>query len=99
MRKRILALLCAILAVVLTACAGPGSPVLYVDETHEHVYGFWYDVKTLTCVSEGEQVRYCKVCLAEERQIVPIPAAVEERNHQIENGSCTACGYTPPASE
>jgi len=99
MKKRIFALLCAVLVLLLTACGGTGDPVLYVDESHEHVYGFWYDVKPLTCVSEGEQIRYCKICLAEERQTLPISADVAARNHHIKDGSCTECGYTSPVSE
>ena len=98
MRKRLFCILLAALLLLLPACAGTGADTPYEAE-HEHVYGFWYDVKPLTCVSEGEQIRYCKICLAEERQTLPISADVAARNHHIKDGSCTECGYTSPVSE
>ena len=61
MRKTVFALLLAALMAVLSAC-GAGEEVTYVTE-HEHVWGFWYNTRT-----EGEQVRYCKVCMAEQTQ-------------------------------
>ena len=95
MKKHILALCLTALLIVLASCASMGAPVLYADAEHEHVYGFWYDEVVCDCRHAGEQVRYCKVCLAEQRQDIPISENEAERKHSIENGSCTACGYTP----
>ena len=93
MKKCILALLCAAAMLFFAGCAAMGDPVLYVDEAHEHVYGFWYDVTPLSCVHAGEQVRYCKVCLREERQTLELAQEIAERHHNIENGHCTLCEY------
>ena len=61
MRKTVFALLLAALIAVLGACDA-GKEVAYGAE-HEHIWGFWYDTET-----EGEQVRYCKICMAEQTQ-------------------------------
>ena len=108
MKKRwFLALLIA-LCCLLCACGAGGDAVLYADESHEHTYGFWYDVSDVTCCAEGVQVRYCKLCHESEQKLTPIPEDVAEREHAFadtvvpptatEPGfvsrSCTQCGYT-----
>lgn len=50
---------------LLTGC-GKGEPVPY-ERAHDHVYGNWYDAApTQENTPVTEQVRYCKICRAEE---------------------------------
>ncbi len=108
MKKRWLLALFLALCCVLCACGADGDAVLYADESHEHVYGFWYDVSAPTCAADGEQVRYCKICHESEQKAISIPEDVAERDHAFvdtvvpptatEPGfvsrSCSACQYT-----
>ena len=59
-------LILVLLAGVLCACAGKGDGTPYTEE-HTHTFGHWYDAEP---ESEGApvtlQVRYCKICHAEE---------------------------------
>ena len=55
MRKRLLCLVLAVLALLVCACAKVGEDTPYACE-HEHVYGFWYER------AEGGRERYCKIC-------------------------------------
>lgn len=64
MRKAIFAAVLAALLLLLCACGG-GKETPYASE-HDHVWGFWYNTET-----EGEQVRYCKICMAEQTQQIP----------------------------
>ena len=86
MRKcRMLAVL--LLAVLLLcACDATGDPVPYTDEDHKHIYGHWYDVVPVSCVQAGTQVRYCKLCHAEQTGSVQIP---EDREKQLHDFSDT----------
>lgn len=108
MKKRWIAVLLLALACLFCACSAEGDSVLYADGSHEHVYGFWYDVSEVTCIAEGQQVRYCKICHASEQKTTPIPEDQGERDHDFvdtvvpstatESGfvsrSCTRCAYT-----
>lgn len=62
-----------ILALVLcglTACAGEGRTVVYAEQEHTCAFGRWSDAAP---ESEGapitHEVRYCKVCHAEETRV------------------------------
>ena len=53
-----------------TACADE-----YVDdwtETAEHPYGHWNVTREATCTKPGEQVRWCSVCKAENKEEIPV---------------------------
>lgn len=66
MRKRLFCLLLLLcLAAGLCACDGAGEPVVY-NTPHEHVFGFWYDVDAPEGQAPDTQVRYCKICHAEQ---------------------------------
>ena len=71
MRKALIFLL-ALALLALGGCAGAGDAVAY-DTEHEHVYGFWYDAQS----DDGarRQVRYCKICHAEQVQVLPDASA------------------------
>ena len=64
--------LCVILlAATLCACSGEGAPTDYASENCNHVWGEWHDaVETAedSSATPAGQVRYCKICGAEERQ-------------------------------
>ena len=63
MRKAIFAVILVALLLLLCAC---GSKETSYAAEHDHVWGFWYNTET-----EGEQVRYCKICMAEQTQQIP----------------------------
>ncbi len=65
MKKRLFLCFVILLALFLSACAGEGAPVVYVTE-HEHVWGASYDVAPADGGAVTEQVRYCKICHAEQ---------------------------------
>lgn len=66
MRKRLFLCLLALLALLLFgACAGEGASVSYKTD-HEHVYGASFDVEPAEGGMITEQVRYCKICHAEQ---------------------------------
>ena len=62
---KILVLLLAalLLSGLFCACGKDGEPTAYQAE-HTHVYGFWYP-----CGTEGEEIRYCKICRLEETRV------------------------------
>lgn len=106
MRKRaIVLLLCAVL--LLNSCAGRGAGHTYAEASCEHVYGLWYDVVPVTCVSEGQRVRYCKFCHHEETETVPVAEDITQREHAFSDTvvppteatagyttrRCTRCDY------
>lgn len=65
MKKHLFLCLVVLLALLLSACAGEGAPVVYTTE-HEHVYGASHDVAPADGGAVTEQVRYCKICHAEQ---------------------------------
>ena len=68
MRKCLIVALALLLCVLMVSCAAEGLPQEYTTE-HEHVYGFWYDAQSDDGVRR--QVRYCKICHAEQVQEIP----------------------------
>lgn len=71
MRKVKIAALLAALLVMLCSCSGEGEPVPYDDPTHRHVYGHWHEAVAPTDTQQGQRVRYCKICHAEQTESVP----------------------------
>ena len=108
MKKRWFLALLVALCCLLCACGAEGDAVLYADESHDHIYGFWYNAGEVTCSTEGVQVRYCKICHQSEEKYTPIPENVTDQEHVFEDmvvpptatepgfvsRSCTECGYT-----
>lgn len=106
MRKlRHIALL-LLLSLLLVSCSGE-SAYLYDTGTHTHVYGNRYDVTPVSCVAEGEEIRYCKICHAAVTDTVAIAEEIDARVHtfsltvvaatECEEGytrkACTLCEY------
>ena len=52
--------------VLFTACGGAQTTYLYPTGEHAHVFGVRYEVVSANCVTVGQQVRYCKICHAEQ---------------------------------
>ena len=67
LRFCVIALLLALLACALLACAQTGDPVTYGEGEHTCVFGHWCDAAP---DAEGgavtKEVRYCKICHTEE---------------------------------
>ena len=91
MRKCRITAVLLLVVLLLCACDVAGDPVPYADEDHKHVYGHWYDVVPVTCVQAGTQVRYCKLCHAEQTGNVQIP---EDREKQLHDFSDTVIAPT-----
>ena len=94
-------------SLLLVACEGGGGTYLYAGDTHTHVYGSRYDVTPVTCISAGEEIRYCKICHAAVTEAVAVPEDIAARKHafsdtvvpptEADEGytkrSCTLCEY------
>ena len=65
MKKRLFCLLLAALLPLLCACASEGAPLSYEIE-HQHAFGASHDVAPGDGGEVTEQVRYCKICHAEQ---------------------------------
>ena len=66
MKKRLFLSMLLLLAVLLfSACAGEGEPTAYQTE-HRHVFGASYDILPEDGGEVTHQVRYCKICHAEQ---------------------------------
>ena len=105
--RAIAGLLACCLLLSLVSCGGPRADYNYAENACEHVWGLWYDVVPVTCVSEGQRVRYCKFCHREEVETIPIADNIAERVHDFEDTvvpptessggyttrRCTRCGY------
>ena len=71
MRKRVFLLLLTVLpAMLLFACRAQQETIEYEAE-HAHIYGYWYDAVSEDCTVQRLQVRYCKLCHAEQTQTLP----------------------------
>lgn len=95
-----------LLPLVLTACASEVT-YLYDAGTHTHVYGDYYDVTPVSCIGQGTQVRYCKICRETVTNTVAVVEDIAHRAHafsltvvpptECEEGytkkSCTLCDY------
>lgn len=107
MRKLRCITLMLLFSLVLVACGGEGTAYLYDTGTHTHVYGNRYDVTPVTCVCEGTQIRYCKICHQSVTDTVAVPEDIAARAHafsdtvvaptEADEGytkrSCTLCEY------
>ena len=107
MRKLRCITLILLFSLVFVACGGEGTTYLYDAGTHTHVYGNRYDVTPVTCVCEGTQIRYCKICHAAVTDTVAVPEDIAARAHafsdtvvaptEADEGytkrSCTLCEY------
>lgn len=84
-KKRIGLLLLAVLllTLLLSSCQGDGDSVPYDSSDHTHVFGYWYDTVPVTCQSAGEHKRFCKICRAEEYEVVPVPEDKAAQNHRF----------------
>ena len=106
MRKWRLIALFLLLSLALVSCGGE-TTYLYNTGTHTHVFGNRYDVTPVTCVEEGTQVRYCKICHETVTDTVAVAEDINQRTHtfsltvvpatECEEGytkkSCTLCDY------
>jgi len=78
---RILALL-SLLSLLLVSCGeDAGASYLYEAGEHTHVYGNRYDVVSVTCIAEGSDIRYCKICHEAVTSTVRIPEEIAARAH------------------
>ena len=68
MKKSLFLCLLVLLMLLVCACAGGNDPVMYQTE-HEHSFGASHDIQSLDGGEVTQQVRYCKICHAE--QILP----------------------------
>lgn len=106
MRKWRCMALFLLLPLVLAAC-GSEATYLYDTGTHTHVFGNRYDVTPVSCVADGTQIRYCKICHAAVTDTVTVAENIAHRAHafsltvvpatECEEGytkkSCTLCDY------
>ena len=95
-----------LLSLLFVSC-GSESTYLYDAGAHTHVYGNRYDVTPVSCVAEGEQIRYCKICHAAVTDTVGVAEDIAARAHafsltvvaatECEEGYtrkvCTLCDY------
>ena len=65
MKKRLFLSVILLLAVLLCACASEGRAQAYQAE-HEHSFGASYDIAPADGGEVTQQVRYCKICHAEQ---------------------------------
>ncbi len=107
MRKLRCIALMLLFSLLLVACGGTGEAYLYNNGEHTHVYGNRYDVEPATCISEGSEIRYCKICHVSVIGAVSIPSDIAARKHAFSNTvippteceegytvkSCTLCPY------
>ncbi len=107
MRKLRCIALMLLFSLLLVSCSGAGEAYLYDNGAHTHVYGSRYDVTPATCVSEGSEIRYCKICHASVTDAVSVPSDIAVRKHAFSDTviaptecaegytvkSCTLCPY------
>lgn len=65
MKKRLFLCLLVLLLLALCACGEEGETVPYETE-HEHIFGASYDILPEEGGALTQQVRYCKICHAEQ---------------------------------
>ena len=58
-----------LLLCLLAACAADGEPEAYLPAEHTHTYGYWYDAAPEEGDTAPRQVRYCRICHAEEVRV------------------------------
>lgn len=93
--KKIALLLALCLSFSLVACGGRRADFNYAEGSCEHVFGLWYDVTPVTCISEGKRVSYCKFCHHEAIETVPIADDIAARVHDFEDTVVPPTESTP----
>ena len=98
MRKMRLLLCVVLFSLLLSACTAPGTTHLYEKGAHTHVFGNRYDVTPVSCVAEGVEVRYCKICYEMVTERIAVAEDVADRAHHFVDDVVTptesAEGYT-----
>ncbi len=106
---RFLKVVCFLLVflVLFVACGTTETVHLYPSGEHAHVFGNRYEVVPASCITVGQEVRYCKICHLAVTDSVEIPADQTKRLHEFtvtvvppteaEEGytmlKCTLCDY------
>lgn len=106
---RFLKIICFLLTllVLFTACNTAQAIYLYPVGEHAHVFGNRYRVVSASCVTVGQELRYCKICHFVVTDSVEIPVDETKRLHdftvtvvpptEAEEGytmlECTLCDY------
>lgn len=107
MRKAKVLLLLLLFSLLFTACADTGTTFLYEKGEHNHVFGNRYDITPASCVAEGKEVRYCKICHEAVTETVPVAEDIAARKHAFSDTvtpptesakgytrrECTVCDY------
>ncbi len=107
MRKLRFLALAVLFSLLLASCARGGNTYLYDNGTHTHVFGTRYDVTPVTCIGEGREIRYCKICHASVTDTVEISTDMAARHHAFSDTvippteckegytvrNCTLCSY------
>lgn len=75
--------LCLMMLVLFTSCGVSQALYLYPAGEHTHVFGNRYGVVSADCVTEGREVRYCKICHFCVTDTVTIPTDVAARLHDF----------------
>ena len=96
-----------LLSLLFCACADTGKSYLYETGEHTHVFGNRYDITPVSCIAEGTEVRYCKICHESVTETVPVPEDISVRRHAFSDTvipptesaegytrrACTVCEY------
>ncbi len=107
MRKMRVLLILLLFSLLLASCTGNGTTYLYDKEAHTHVFGNRYDITPVSCVAEGTEVRYCKICHEAVTETVAVAADIAARKHSFSDTviaptesaegytrrCCTVCPY------
>ena len=72
-----------IMLVLFTSCSAAQTLYLYPSNEHTHVFGNRYAVVSADCVTEGQEVRYCKICHLCVMDTVSIPMDITTRFHDF----------------
>ena len=83
MRKMRLCLCFVLFSLLFSACTAPGATYLYEKGAHTHVFGNRYDVTPVSCVAEGAEVRYCKICHELVTERIAVAESIEARAHHF----------------
>ena len=107
MRKMRFVLILLLFSLLLCACEADGKTFLYGGEAHTHVFGSRYDITPASCIAEGVEIRYCKICHESVTETVAVPEDIAARKHSFSDTvilptesaegytrrACTLCEY------